>query len=375
MQPDQNVAIYGHGRFGAALAGLLCDAGLTVRAYDPHAPCAPVDARVTLVADQSTLLRDADVVVVAAPVAATRAALLTLAPELTPRQLVLDVASVKVSPQAALREVLAERIPWVATHPLFGPASLARGERPLRVVLVPDPARPEALDRARAFYQRAGCEVIEQPAEQHDQAMARSHALAFFIAKGLYDIGAGDDAVAPPSFRALQRTVDAVRADAGHLFVAIQQENPHAPAARRALIDALQSIDEELSAAAPDASLRSPEAATDRLALPDLGARSPALAQTRELIDELDHELLTLLARRQQLSRRAAEAKAAIERGVHDPAREASLLADRSVVAERLGLDPAGVRRIFEAVMLASRQIQRAGEKNATTPGPDAPKQ
>jgi hypothetical protein len=46
--------------------------------------------------------------------------------------------------------------PWVATHPLFGPASLARGERPLRVVVCPNPLHPEPVRRVVALFDRLG---------------------------------------------------------------------------------------------------------------------------------------------------------------------------------------------------------------------------
>jgi len=73
--------------------------------------------------------------------------------------------------------------------------------------------------------------------------MARTHALAFFIAKGLVNMGVDDDmSVAPPSFQGLKHMVAAVRGDAGHLFAAIQQENPFAAEARSRLLESLESI-------------------------------------------------------------------------------------------------------------------------------------
>ena len=93
----------------------------------------------------------------------------------------------------------------------------------------------------------------------HDQAMASTHALAFFIAKGLVDMGVDDDlTVAPPSFQGLQHMLAAVRGDAGHLFAAIQQENPFAAEARTRLIASLDRIHEQLLGDADDATLAIP---------------------------------------------------------------------------------------------------------------------
>jgi prephenate dehydrogenase len=44
----------------------------------------------------------------------------------------------------------------------------------------------------------------------------------------------------------------AVRGDAGHLFAAIQQENPFAAEARAQLLGALQRIDRQLASADDD---------------------------------------------------------------------------------------------------------------------------
>ena len=135
--PAVDVAILGYGRFGRALAQLVTEAGLSVRAYDPVADV-PAEQRASSTRD---LVQGATFVVVAVPVPRMHAALTDLRPHLTPGQIVLDVGSVKVGPVAALTAVLGKDIPWVATHPLFGPLSLALAERPLRVVLCPAPAR------------------------------------------------------------------------------------------------------------------------------------------------------------------------------------------------------------------------------------------
>jgi len=345
------VALLGFGRFGRALGSLLAEAQIPHRAFDPHADV-PEAVRASGLAD---LVAGASVVVVAVPVPRTREALEALRPHLTPDQTVLDVGSVKVHPAADLEAVLGDAIPWVATHPLFGPVSLALAERPLRVVVCPSPRHPQAAARARELYRRIGCEVIEQTPEGHDRAMAHTHALTFFVAKGMLDAGAGMDVpFAPPSFQAISRTIETVRSDAGHLFAAIQRENPFAAAARRQLLEALVEIDRALEATPADPS---PESA--RFAIPDLGARSPELQEARELIDAVDRELLGLLARRATLARRAGKAKAELGHPIVDSEREARVLAGRRAWAESLHLDPDEVDELFRAILRFSRRAQR----------------
>ncbi|HET8899281.1 MAG TPA: prephenate dehydrogenase/arogenate dehydrogenase family protein, partial [Rhodanobacteraceae bacterium] len=190
-----------------------------------------------------------DWVVLAMPVPMLGAALLELQPLVTPKQTVIDVGSVKEQPCALLDNALGERIPHCGSHPLFGPLSLARGERPLRVVLCASARHPDAARRTRALFESLGCEVLERDAASHDRAMARTHALAFYLAKALVEMGVGEDlTMAPPSFLGLANMLAAVRGDAGHLFAAIQRENPYATSAREELMDRLASIHRQLLA-------------------------------------------------------------------------------------------------------------------------------
>jgi prephenate dehydrogenase len=350
------VAVLGYGRFGRALGQLLADAGVPHRAYDPLVDV-PAELRAESPRD---LVQGAGMVAVAVPVPRIRAALQDLRPHLDPGQIVFDVGSVKVGPAAALAEVLGSAIPWVATHPLFGPLSLALAERPLRVVLCPAPGHPAAAQRLRELYERIGCEVVEQTPEGHDRVMAHTHALTFFVAKGMIDAGAGMDVpFAPPSFQAIARTIETVRSDAGHLFTAIARENPFAAEARKQLVQALGAIDRALDAqpepAGPDASPDS----TGRFVIPDLCDRSPELRQTREHIDQVDREIVRLLAQRAGLALRAARAKAQLGAPVLDPSREAEVMSARRGWAEELKLDAEAVADVFQAIMTMSRRAQR----------------
>lgn len=350
----ETVALLGYGRFGRSLGQLVSDAGIAHRAYDPMAPIPPEHRAGSL----AELVAGATFVVVAVPVARLRAALVDLRPLLGPSQVVLDVGSVKVRPAAALTEVLGQAIPWCGSHPLFGPLSLAMAERPLRVVVCPSPAHPEAASRVRDLYERIGCEVIEQTPEGHDRVMAHTHALTFFVAKGMIDAGAGMEVpFAPPSFQAMARAIEAVRSDAGHLFAAVAHDNPFAAEARKELVQALTAIDRALDDEASRE--RDDGLGAAEVTIPDLGARSPELRETRDHIDGVDHEILRLIAQRIELVKRAARAKAALGAPVLDGAREAEMLATRRRWAADAKVDADGVEDVFRAILTLSRRTQR----------------
>jgi prephenate dehydrogenase len=255
-----NFAILGYGRFGRAFAELLLQAGHHVHVCDPHADI-PAGLAAGSLADA---VDAAQWIVLAMPVPHMRDALQALRPLLHAGQVVLDVGSVKMHPCAAMDECLGAEIAHVGTHPLFGPISLARGDRPLRTVICASERHPQTATRARQLFVDLGCEVIDQSPAAHDRAMASTHALAFFIAKGLVDMGISEDLTwAPPSFQGLQNMLAAVRGDAGHLFSAIQQENPFATEARAQLLASLAHIHDQLLDNSNDDALDIPGLPTD----------------------------------------------------------------------------------------------------------------
>ena len=84
----------------------------------------------------------------------------------------------------------------------------------------------------------------------------------------------------------------------------------------------------------------------------------PGLAELRVQIDALDSQLLELLSRRATLSLAVGKAKMqAGNASVHDPAREAQLLAS---LAERNPgpLTPEHIKAIWGEIMAASRSLQ-----------------
>lgn len=292
-----------------------------------------------------------DFVFVAVPIAKMRSVFEELRPHLGPASIVVDVGSVKLEPAQWMQEIFGEQTPWVASHPLFGPVSLSRAEV-LRVVVCPNPAWPVAEAAVAELYRELGAAVIAMDPETHDRIMAQTHALAFYLAKGLLDLGVPTDSpVAPPSFQAMARTIEAVRGDAGHLLPSLHRENPFAAEYRSLLLEKLQGLDKNLAAA--------PQTEETRESVEIQPPSSPPdLLTTRDRIDELDREIVDLLARRAELSKRAWQAKLAEGKQVRDVERESALLGDRKDWATAAGLDPRASTSVFEAILQMSREIQ-----------------
>lgn len=356
----KTVGLVGYGRFGRTLGALLSEAGRAHRAFDPRGAVPPEVVATSLV----ELAAACRTLVLAVPLGAMRDVLVALRPVLTPAHTVFDVGSVKLLPSAAMADVLGAAVPWVATHPLFGPSSIALGERPLRVVICPNARHPAAVTRVTALYRELGCLPEAQDADAHDRAMAHTHALTYFITKGMLEIGIDQQLEnAPPSFRAMARTIEAVRSDAGHLFTALHRENPHAGPARQRFLAALLAADQALTtpadASSPDVDV---EAAEIPVGLPHPADAQPDgsadLARIRRAIDDGDRQLLALLERRARLALHAGEVKARLGREVLDASREERLLADRTRWGAELGLDAEAIEEIFGAILRVSKRIQ-----------------
>jgi len=75
------------------------------------------------------------------------------------------------------------------------------------------------------------------------------------------------------------------------------------------------------------------------------------LAALRKSLDDIDAVLVSALGERARLARQIAQVKAEGAGPVRDADRETALLQHRSAFGERLGLDPAFVRRIFREIL------------------------
>jgi prephenate dehydrogenase len=134
----------------------------------------------------------ADTIVLATPLRTIAAVVDAMAGALRPGALVLDVGSVKGTAVRDIEQRLPAGVAFVACHPLAGTersgpeaasADLYRGRR---CIVCPTPRTPPAaLERARGVWQAVGAEVVEMPADLHDQVMAAVSHLPHVAAYGL----------------------------------------------------------------------------------------------------------------------------------------------------------------------------------------------
>lgn len=100
--------------------------------------------------------------------------------------------------------------------------------------------------------------------------------------------------------------------------------------------------------------------------------KAPGLRPLREQIDQLDRQVLELLARRMEVVREVAAVKKSEGVPIRDFARERAILDDRCARAAELGLPEAPIESIYRQIMLASRDYQAA--LGAAAPALQAPR-
>ena len=148
-------------------------------------------------ADPSTVVQNADVVVIAVPLGAVQAVLEQIAPQLPDRCVLTDVGSAKGCIVADVQRVFGEIPPTlVPAHPIAGTersgveASFAELFQGRRVILTPLlETEAWALELIRAMWACTGAEVIDMGVKHHDEVLAATshlpHMLAYTLVESL----------------------------------------------------------------------------------------------------------------------------------------------------------------------------------------------
>ncbi len=205
------VAIFGVGLIGGSLA-LALDRAQTVkrvvgvgRVGESLARALQLGVIDEVARDDADAVKQADLVIVAAPVSQTRPILERIAPHLGLRTVVCDVGSTKSGVVEIARLALGARLPqFVPAHPIAGSersgvdaadAALFDGKR---CVLTPtEDTAAHAVERVRDLWTACGAEVVEMSPARHDRIFAAvshlPHLLAFAYMNA---VASGDDAAA-----------------------------------------------------------------------------------------------------------------------------------------------------------------------------------
>jgi prephenate dehydrogenase len=153
--------------------------------------------------------------------------LIQLGQRVRPGATIIDVASVKMLPSQWLSTHIPETTHIVATHPLFGPQSVARGLEGRQLVICP--IRGDRHLKVAALGEELGLRVRITTAEEHDREMAYVQALTHLIGRSLAQMQIPDEMLKTQTYQHLLDLTGLIGNDSFELFTAIQTMNPYAP--------------------------------------------------------------------------------------------------------------------------------------------------
>ncbi|MDB5179220.1 MAG: pdh [Patescibacteria group bacterium] len=239
------VGIIGYGTFGRFLAKHLARHD-QVLAYDTQDMAAVAAGEGVQWAPPEAVLRQ-PVVILAVPVQVLEGLLREIGPKIRPDALVVDVSSVKTVPVELMRKYLPESCEILATHPLFGPQSGAKGIAGLTMVTWPVRVNDERYGRMVRFLgEDLGLKVTEVAPEAHDREMAYVQALTFFLGRALGGMELPDSRLKTATYQHLLDLQRIVANDTPELFETIQQFNPYASAVRERFTQGLDELEGSL---------------------------------------------------------------------------------------------------------------------------------
>lgn len=163
--------------------------------------------------------------------------------------LVIDVCSVKVRPLGVLERLLPATCQIIGTHPMFGPASIAKngGTRGLKCVVAPVRTTDEQLNQLEDFLARAlGLEVLRRTPDEHDREMAYVQGLSHYIGRVMDGMRIPDSQLATLAYEDLLDMKRIQGQDSWELFMSIMHDNPYAKEVHEAFLTACEQLDQSL---------------------------------------------------------------------------------------------------------------------------------
>jgi len=197
----KKIVIFGVGLIGGSVALALKKAGSAAQIIGVGRSTESLQSAIDLgvidaaCSDITQAVQNADIVLIAAPVAQTASILTAIKPALAATTVITDAGSTKSDVLACAKEILGEQFnQFVGGHPIAGAeksgvtAATTDLYRNKNVVLTPtDATDPDAIQRVRELWQHCGANVTEMPATTHDSIFAAVSHLPHLLAFALVD--------------------------------------------------------------------------------------------------------------------------------------------------------------------------------------------
>ncbi len=223
---QNKIGIVGYGRFGALLADLLSNE-FQPMVTDKRDLSMLAEASGYEWADLETVMRQ-ETVFLAVPISQMKRLLQEISQLSRPKQLLIDVASVKTRIRDWMIAALPQEVQILNTHPMFGPDSYKR-DRDLRMVFCPTRIDATIETNWRTTFESWGCRLIDLEVEEHDKLAARSQGITHFVGRVMKGMDIQPTAVDTHGFRQVHHVVEQTCQDTEELFHDLQYYNPYTP--------------------------------------------------------------------------------------------------------------------------------------------------
>lgn len=235
---SMKIGVYGLGRFGYFWAELL-SAKFDVSAYNrsENKPCPKNVKRCS----RDELL-NCDVIYLCVSISAFEKVLKSLSPDIKPGTLIIDTCSVKTYPETVMKNILHEDIPYLTTHPMFGPDSGKNGVAGLPMVFCSGRCAEEVQRDWISVFRDFGLHVIEMSAEQHDREAAFTQGITHLIGRILGELNLHSSEIGTVGYRSLLEIIEQTCNDPMQLFYDLQRYNPFNHDMRAQLMESIENI-------------------------------------------------------------------------------------------------------------------------------------
>lgn len=183
------------------------------------------------VATNAEAVKQADVILVSVPIDNFESVVQELQPYINPKQVVIDITSVKVFPVEIMHKHIKTGL-TLGTHPVFGPG--ARSMAKQNFILTPTNEEERALaQRVREYLLARGARVTLMAPQEHDEMMAvilgLSHFIAIVSADTLLSLGGlkQREAISGTTYKLLLTLVESVLSEDPDFYAALQMSLPN----------------------------------------------------------------------------------------------------------------------------------------------------
>ena len=242
---DQRIAIVGGtGKFGQHLGENLEEnndvviSGKTVEQAEKIA-----EKHGWAFGESKEIVRDADIVIIAVPIAVTVDVIHEVGPHVPRDALLCDITSVKKNPVEAMKEYSDEVL---GMHPMYAPSNSIEGQK---IVLCPEKGKKWTL--METFWMDNGADIHITDPESHDKAMSLVQGLMHFselvVAETIRKAdmtGSDMEEYSSPVYQLITDLTARMLNQKPGLYGSIQAENPENEKIRESFIESAEDIRE-----------------------------------------------------------------------------------------------------------------------------------